>query len=151
MLHTYTGFGQREQRGMRGDEGTAVKRAPHHSPSQAANLSEIGESSIPVPTSGHRLVYSLILDSPIIFFSLLTNEALRCFARVRTSQLPANNYAASVPVVTTLTYHPTCLSHTLSPSDKPGKRIRKKIRAIFPFLSSLIMAGENIGIHAHIT
>ena len=27
---TYTGFARREQRGMRGDEGTAAKRAPRH-------------------------------------------------------------------------------------------------------------------------
>ena len=147
MLRTYTGFGQRGQRGMRGDECTAVKRASRDSSSQAANLPESSGFSIPVPTSGHRLVYSLILVSRITFFPVLTNEALRCCARVHVSQLPTNNYAASVPVVTILTYHPTCLSHTLSPSDKPGERTRKKIRAIFPFSSSFITAGETIVVH----
>ena len=85
---TYTGFGRCEQRGMRGDEGTAAKRAPRHSPSQAANLSETSGFRTPLITIGHRLVYTLNRYAILIIkiFLLPTNEALRCLARARIIQ-----------------------------------------------------------------
>ena len=57
---------------------------------------------------------------------------------------PRKSRRIIIPVVTFQTYTLTCLSHTLLPSDKLEEKTRKEIRASFPFISSLITAGETI-------